>query len=146
MPLYFREIGRKEPQWLVEFFATKWRNRKFEICQQVDLQQLQKQWNASSNKLLARHVAVALIHLLHANRVLLLVVWQHDRKKQPKWNMPGGSVDRAVDGDWVDAAKREFQEEVNPAGLEEWSSTPARCSQFKTSYPARTSRIRVAPA
>ena len=121
MPLYFREIGRREPQWLVDFFATSWEGRTFNVLDQVPKQLLQAQWNVHNNKLLARHVAAALMHPVSAERVLLLVVWQHDIKKPPKWNMPGGSVDREVHSNWVDAAKREYEEELNPSGLDEWS-------------------------
>ena len=125
MPLYFKEIGRREKQWLVEFFATRWTGRQFNVLEQIPEQLLHSQWNADGNRLFARHVAVALIHPLSVDRVLLLLVWQHDFQKKPKWNVPGGSVDRGVDTNWVDAAKREFQEELNPAGLQEWSAANA---------------------
>eukprot|EP00438_Fugacium_kawagutii_P011513 Skav228312 [mRNA] locus=scaffold4453:76913:79264:+ [translate_table: standard] len=127
MPLYFREIGQREKQWLVSFFGTRWNKGELVISRHVDKEFLRDQWNADSDKLFARHVALALVHPISLHRVLLLVVFQQDRnpRKPGAWAVPGGSVDRAKDKDWLHAAMREFEEEVNPSGLDDWSANRA---------------------
>mmetsp|Transcript_2958 Transcript_2958/g.5116 ORF Transcript_2958/g.5116 Transcript_2958/m.5116 type:complete len:488 (+) Transcript_2958:64-1527(+) len=147
MPLYFREIGRQETQWLVSFFGTRWIKKggksELEITRQIGHGFLRQQWNADKDRLFARHVGVALLHPVNAGQVLVLTVYQHDRNPQKPgvWALPGGSVDRAVDTTWDCAAMREFNEEVNPSGLEAWGAhqafdkTPWQLLSFQNLLP-----------
>eukprot|EP00435_Cladocopium_sp_Y103_P057336 s1146_g19.t1 len=130
MPLYFKVIGKLEQHWLVNFFGTQWDGDELIINQQVNQEFFQRQWNADSDKLFARHVGLALVHPhpTSPDRVLLLTVFQHDPEDDVTggaWAVPGGSVDRGKDRNWIQAAMREFEEEVNPSGDAQWSAAAA---------------------
>lgn len=93
---------------------------------QVNQEFFRRQLNADSDKLFARYVGLALVHPHPSpDRVLLLTLFQHDPKNGDAWAVPGGSVDRAKDQDWIQAAMREFEEEVNPSGDAQWSAAAA---------------------
>ena len=89
------------------------------------------------DRLFARHVALALVYPNpnDPDWIQVLTVFQHPPPQNLKpwedpftagaWGIPGGSVDRAVDSNWIAAAMREFREEVNPSGLEAWSDAQA---------------------
>ena len=50
-------------------------------------------------------VGLALVHPHPSpDRVLLLTLFQHDPKNGDAWAVPGGSIDRAKDQDWIQAA------------------------------------------
>lgn len=124
MPLYFKEIGEREEQWMVPFFQTQFTRRGFVIKSRADAALLSQHWNIFDSKLFARHVAVVLVHPVTAERVRILTVFQPSRppKKGGVWALPGGNVDRGKDSTWKEAAWREFDEEVNPNGTELWSA------------------------
>lgn len=65
MPLYFKEVGQREKQWLVPFFQISWDKHskgRARIGRYVEAALLQKQWHADDGMLFARHVALALLH------------------------------------------------------------------------------------
>ena len=123
MPLYFSTLADKEPQWMVPSFQMRWVGEfECEIGGLLTPKELKEQWGICNGKLFARHVGVVLVFPLSSERVYALTVFQHDKKpSKAVWNLPGGTVDRAVDKSWAGAAEREYREEVNPANLEEWS-------------------------
>ena len=103
----------------------RWNRNELIIRKRLDLEFFRRQWNADSDKLFARHVALALVYPITSEHVKVLTVFQHDSDTTAAWGIPGGSVDRAVDSSWIAAAKRKFREAVNPSGLESWSDAEA---------------------
>ena len=127
MPLYFREVGDREPHWQVQYFQMGWQGRDNPYLQAlVDDATVSKQWHSDNGKLFARHVGVALVYPNGNDSVLLLTVFQHNpRNNKEAWSIPGGNVDRGVDEDWTGAAFREFEEEVNPSESAQWRASQA---------------------
>jgi len=120
MPLYFQRIAVREPQWMVQCFDTQWVWTGSDMAPCVV--------GLSPGKQFARYASVALLAPSEAPHcVRLLTLDGHDARYSSThfWELPGGHVDRSRDVSWEAAARREFEEELNPASWPEWSESVA---------------------
>lgn len=132
MPLYFKTVGEKEPQWLVPAFQMTTPPPNVVIGDLLKEEEVAKNFGTAGSKLFARQVGVVLVYPVSAQHVYVLTVYQHNvDDKLQGWAFPGGTVDRAVDQTWAQAARREYEEEMNPAGFDNWKWTTACDPNFQ---------------